>query len=528
MSAIDNIRTRIARLISPKAAPRTGQRLYHAAATDRLTFGWRAPNNSADSELASSLRQMRGRSRAAMRDIPYAKRARVVVVNNVIGAGVGMQGNIRTADGKLQKSANDGIEAAWHKWVRADSCHTGGALHFSDLERAAMGQVFESGEVFIRLHVRQFGASAVPLALELIEAERIADDFSQPIGANGENQVRMGVEVDTFGRAVAYWIREHHPSEIRYAINATDKMIRVPADQIIHLRIVDRWPQTRGEPWLHATMRRLNDMEGYSEAEIVAARGAAAYMAFIKTPDNSPIPVDGQIEDQRVIDMSPGIVEQLPPGWDVVMNNPNRPNPNMDPFMRLMLREVAAGVGVSYESLSRDYSQSNYSSSRLALLDDRDLWRTLQQWWIRAFREPLHRAWLRQAVLAGAVGSVTIDAYLNRAEHYEQVKFKPRGWNWVDPTREVEAYRQAVLSGFMTVSDVIAQTGNGRDLEDVLQERASELELMEDLDLEFDTEYTDPADLVQPATAAPAPAEPAEPDDTEDPAASPARLRKVI
>jgi lambda family phage portal protein len=213
------------------------------------------------------------------------------------------------------------------------------------------------------------------------------------------------------------------------------------------------------------------------------------------------------------------------------MNNPNRPNPNMDPFMRLMLREVAAGVGVSYESLSRDYSQSNYSSSRLALLDDRDLWRTLQQWWIRAFREPLHRAWLRQAVLAGAVAGLSLEAYLNRAEYYEQVKFKPRGWNWVDPTKEVEAYRQAVLSGFTTVSDVIAQTGNGRDLEDVLQERRSELDLMEELDLEFDTEYTDPADMVQPAAGA----APAEPDDgtddgadpTADPAAPPARLFKV-
>jgi lambda family phage portal protein len=293
---------------------RPGQRSYHAAQVDRLTAGWRAPNNSADSELAGALRQMRGRSRACMRDVPYAKRAKVVVVNNVIGAGVGLQGNIRTADGKLQKSANDGIEAAWCKWSRAENCHTGGALHFSDLERAAMGQVFEAGEIFIRLHGRQFGASDVPLALELIEAERIADDFSQPIGANGENQVRMGVEVDTFGRAVAYWIREHHPSEIRYAINATDKMVRVPAEQIIHLRIVDRWPQTRGEPWLHSTMRRLNDMEGYSEAEIVAARGAAAYMAFIKTPDNSPIPVDDQVGDQRVVDMSPASSNNCRPG----------------------------------------------------------------------------------------------------------------------------------------------------------------------------------------------------------------------
>ena len=49
----------------------------------------------------------------------------------------------------------------------------------------------------------------------------------------------------------------------------------------------------------------------------------------------------------------------------------------------LLWLALAAGCGPSYESLSRDYSQSNYSSSRLSLLDDRDLWRVLQQWWLR-------------------------------------------------------------------------------------------------------------------------------------------------
>ena len=509
------------------AAPGRGQvRMYQSAKNSRLTAGWSAPTTSADTELYTSLRVLRGRSRALVRDAAYAKRAKVVIVNNVIGPGMGMQGNVRTADGKLQKAVNDGIEAAWCEWARAENCHTGGALHFNDLERAAMGQVFEAGECFLRLHNRPFGRSSVPLAIELIEAERIADDFSQPVSAAGENQVRMGIEVDGFGRAVAYWVREHHPSEIRYHVGSTDKLVRVPADQMIHLRIVDRWPQTRGEPWMHATARRLNDMDGYSEAEIVAARASAAYMAFIIDPNGTTALGDApEADGTKTITMEPGIVETLGPGEDIRFHDPNRPNTAIDPFLRYMLREVAAGTGVSYESLSRDYSQSNYSSSRLALLDDRDLWRTLQQWWIRSLREPLHRAWLQQAVLAGAVDGLKIDAYLNRAAKYEAVKFKPRGWNWVDPTKEVEAYKQAVLSGFTTVSDVIAQTGNGRDLEDVLQERASELEMMDELDLDFDTEYVEPPEAGDAAPAATAmAAEPADPGDAPNTAAETARL----
>ncbi len=491
MGAIDRIRARVARWIAPGASagstPRPSLRSYHAAAGGRLTAGWLWSNSSADAELIGGLQRMRGRSRALVRDASYAKRAKIVVVNNVVGTGMGLQAQVKLPRGRLDRAVNEAIETTWLRWSRAAHCHTGAKLHFADLERFAMGQVFEAGEVLIRLHRTAMPGSPVPLALEVIEPERLADHYSIGRAPNG-NAVRMGVEVDTFHRPVAYWLHQVHPGDVAVGAGTPDQLVRVPAADMMHLYIVDRWPQSRGEPWLHSAMRRLNDMDGYSEAEIVAARGAASYMAFIRTPDNSPLPPDGQEGDQRQVAMEPGIVEQLPPGWDVVMNNPNRPNPNMDPFMRLMLREVAAGVGVSYESLSRDYSQSNYSSSRLALLDDRDLWRILQGWFIRSFRGELHRVWMEAAVLAGAIRGIGLASYIDNRERFEAARFKARGWSWVDPTREVAAYKEAVRCGFTTVADVIAQTAGGADIEDVLEGRRQELAMMDEMGLEFDTD----------------------------------------
>jgi lambda family phage portal protein len=188
---------------------------------------------------------------------------------------------------------------------------------------------------------------------------------------------------------------------------------------------------------------------------------------------------------------------------------------------------MAAGTGVSYESLSRDYSQSNYSSSRLALLDDRDLWRTFQLWWMRSFREELHEEWLQAAVLAGVV-NIPLEQYATNPEKFEAATFKARGWSWIDPTAEVAAYKEAVKAGFITVSEVIAQTGNGLDLEDVLDERERELNEMKGKGLDFDTSpgvfipaetrgnmVMGPDGLVEPAAtvapAAPASNEPAPP-----------------
>ena len=507
---LDAWRLKLARLIAPLQ-----KRLYATARNSRLFSGWVTPTSSADAELAMSLDKLRDRSRALIRDNPYAKRAKTVVVNNVIGSGIGLQASVVNARGTLQESVNEKIEDAWEEWCRADTCHTGGALHFSDIERLAVGQVFEAGEIFIRLHFSAFGRSKVPLALEIIEPERLCKD--QEVGDYEGRVVRMGVEVDAFHRAVAYWIKAGHPGDLRRQLDSQQKFERVPAAQMIHLKGTDLWPQTRGEPWLHATAARLNDMDGYAEAEIVAARASASYMGFIKSPE---LPTVEQQDNQSQVVMEPGLVQHLAPGEEFVGWAPNRPNPNMDPFMRLMLREVAAGVGVSYESLSRDYSQSNYSSSRLALLDDRDTWRHLQRWYIRAFREVLHGVWMRQAVNSGAL-DIDKAAYWANPLKFDAASFKARGWSWVDPTKEVEAYKEAVKAGFTTVGDVIAATGGGLDLEDVIEARQRELAMMKEAGLVFDT---DPS-LLQADPAAPAKPAPGEDPAAED-ALQPGRIYK--
>jgi lambda family phage portal protein len=471
--AFDAFRLRLARMIAP---PRKGTRMYAGARMSRLTSDWQASSGSADSELWSSLVNLRNRSRQLIRDNAYAKRAKLLVVNNVIGGGIGMEPQVRNADGGLNKRVNAAIERAWDDWCRPDSCHTGGVLSFSDFERQAFGQIFEAGEVFPRKHYLRFGESPVPLALELIEAERMADDLTMPTSATTRNY-RMGIERDEFGRATDFWIRKSHPGEFKYASGGDDPntLIKVPADQMFHLYICDRWPQTRGEPWLHAAMRRLNDMDGYAEAEIIRARAAACRFGIIQSPDSEALPNDQTDPTaQPQFDLEPGMVQRLGPGETWVDSDPSSPNAAADPFMRLLLREVAAGIGVSYASMSMDYSQSNYSSSRLALLDDRDLWRVFQQYFIRSFREPLHRQWLRQAVMSRAIPEIDVAAYAANARRFEQVTWQPRGWNWIDPEKEVNSYIAARRAGLMSSAMIVSQTGNGNDLEDIYTAIASE------------------------------------------------------
>ncbi len=489
-SFIDRVRRGIRAFRAPyKAAvpARFAQRQYAAARGGRLAADWTTPISSADSEIASSLRQLIARSRAACRDIPYAKRTKQLIVNNVIGAKIGMQAQVKNTRGELNKRVNDEIEELHEECARAEFFHTGGRLSADDFDRALMDQVVEAGGVLVRDHFTAFGGSRVRFAQELIEIERLADDVVAPfLAPNSENEIRMGIEVDRFHRPVAYYIRKRHPGEYRFNAWDPDSIERVPAEQITHLALIDRWPQTRGVPWFHAVLTNMKDMAGYVEAEITRARVQACSVGAIETEEGAGSFGEEQDDGTVEMEVEPGVYKRLDPGEKLVAHPANSPNPTAEPFLRFLLREWSAGTGPSYESISRDYSQSNYSSSRLGKLDDRDLWQVLQAWFIRSYRAPRHRKWLRQAVLGGVLKSVTVEQYALDTAKFERVRFRPRGWGWVDPTKEVAAFKDAVRSGFMTLQDVVATSG--ADIEELMEQRKKETEAAEKAGLIFDTD----------------------------------------
>ena len=462
------------------------KRSYDAARRGRLSSDWMASAASEDSELFSDLATLRNRSRQMIRDNPHAKNLQRIIENNVVGTGIGCQALVLKPNGEPDKDANDRIEAAWAAWCERDTCHTAGLMSMSDILRLVIGSVFRDGEAIVRKVPQAFGKGKIPFALEVIEPDLLLDQTGSFLTNQG-TAVRLGIEVNEWHRPVGYWMRTTHPGDYSFVRNTVvDQTVRIDAAQIEHLYLVERWPQTRGTPWMHMVLRRLRDIGEYTKSEIVAARAAANIVGFVQqNPDfANPNGFDPEKPRPDFVKSEPGTFRRLLPGETFSGFSPARPNANLDAFMRYMLREVAAGVGVSYETLSRDYSQSNYSSSRLALLDDRDLWRMLQGWLISNFLSRIYREWLDAAVLSGVL---KLPGYWNDKARFQAVRFKPRGWSWIDPSKEVAAYREAVSCGFMSRSSVISAIGNGQDREEVDREIRADQDGAEELGLKFAT-----------------------------------------
>ena len=72
-----------------------------------------------------------------------------------------------------------------------------------------------------------------------------------------------------------------------------------------------------------------------------------------------------------------------------------------------------------------------------------------------------------------------LDACLDNDEY----RFLARGWDWVDPQKEVLAHKEAIALGLTTRSRVIAER-TGEDIEDVLDDLALENAMMIERGLE--------------------------------------------
>lgn len=488
-------------------APR--RRAYEGALMSRLTSDWVTSSTSADAEIDGSLVRLRNRSRQLHRDNPYIQAARRAIVTNVVGRGIRMQSRVAMmrGGGKLDKPLNDRIESWWRRWCRKEYCDAAGKLSFPRILRQAIGALPESGEVFIRLVPQEFGGSGTLLGLEVLEADLCDEGHTVGPDANG-NEWRMGVQVNRWGRPTAYRFRSRHPGDVSGAIGY--QTVDVPAEQIIHLFVADRPGQTRGVPWLAAIIKRMHHLAGFEEAEVVGKRARSSLMGFIQSPEGE-LTGDDVHDGERVTTFEPGVFKHLAPGESVSVPQLGNADTQYEAFLRPMLRALSAGSGVPYPTVSSDYSQANYSSSRLERLEVLEWWRSLQDLLIEDVCQVVFERAMAAAVAGGAL---QLPGYEMAPERYESVRWFPRGWEFVDPQKEAAANKELVRAGFRTQAQIVAEQGG--DLEDLLAARAQEVARAQELGLQFDT---NPADDQQGGAPSATPAQPDEvesPDDPED------------
>lgn len=450
---------------------------FAGGAITRLTNSLANWSESVNADLDGSLTILRARGRQMAQNNEYGRRFLTMVAANIVGA-AGPKLQVRayqdfpdskTRQPLLDKIANDAVEVHFARWCkRADIT---GRMDFAHLARVAAKATARDGEALVRI-VRQPGL-AYGMALQLLEADRLDDQLNRLLTGGGA--IRQGVEIDSAGRAVAYWIKTAHPGE-RYTA-ARPEPERVPAAQILHIFLPERAEQVRGFTWFHAIILRNMQLHGFNDAAVTAARIGASKIAALERAEESTAPpnavetmADGQAGGALQMNVEAGEMFELPPGYKLSSWNPDYPHANYESFVKAAMRGIAAGLDVATHNLSGDMTDVNYSSARIAELAERDNWITLQSWFIRALVEPVYEEWLAMALLRGDITFPNGKALpAERLSKFRDAsRFQGRRWRWVDPAKEIAAAKEAVALGITSRTRLAAE--QGEEFDDVLDE----------------------------------------------------------
>ncbi len=451
-------------------------RNYAAAQVNRLTQGWSTISASANSDIHRSLDNVRARSRKLANDDEYVKKWLAMVTTNVVGpAGFRFQARVYDTPAKPDTGANDAIERAWDKFCKKGVCDVTGRQSMTGLQQLAIKAAARDGEFLVQIIRGKSAANPFGLALQVLDVDRLDTAYNQA-AIPGGNAIRMGVEVNAYGRPVAYWLKGAHPGEVYqislgYQENARQ---RIPAEDIIHEFVADRPEQIRGMPWAHAAMIRLNNLGGYEEAAVIAARVGASKMGFFTTPDGQAEVVstgteDGTADGPLSMDADPGVFQSLPEGVNFQPFNPDYPTAMYADFVKANLRGVASGLGVAYHTLANDLEGVSFSSIRSGTLEERDAWMLIQEWFSQSFLDRVHAEFMQSALAFGQIALPNGSTLpLTKLDKFSQHAWQPRRWEWVDPLKDIEADIAAINAGLKSPQSVAAKLG--LDYEDLLIE----------------------------------------------------------
>ncbi|MBT8169880.1 phage portal protein [Falsiruegeria litorea] len=445
------------------------RRSYRAAKPDRLAAGFKIFSTTTRDETRREIRGLVGHSRHAAHNFDFQRSYEMLFRRHVIGAnGIRLQMNVRWPDGRKDTVANRAIEAGWQKWGKKGSPSICGQLSWWGIECQVATAIAREGGAFMRFHEGRgrgaFGFQVEPIPFDLLDV-----DLTQRVSEN--SYIESGIEFNQDGRVLAFHLWSVPLSEGHRPTRR--QRIRVPAREMIYVTIPEEIGQSLGVPRSATALRLMNLSEKFQESAMAAANYGAAQMVFFEQ-ENTSGQIGGDANTEVPIDeVEAGTMAMLPPGVKAVPHIPHYPDAAVEPFMRHMGTNQAAGLGVAYETLSGDLSRANFSSLRAGKGEERDEWRMLQRAIFEGLHDLVFARWLPLAVISGQ-----LRLPFSKMDKFLAAIWRPRGWPSVNPKDDATANSNDLASGAKSLTEIVAE--KGRSIEDVLDERAAEVAMFKE------------------------------------------------
>lgn len=504
-------------------------------------LSWYPGLRTADDDHSVDFATNKARARELSWQEPYGANAVRIARENIVGKSYALSLDIDARSlGLTEEAAHDWEMRAEDEWARyAEGSWFGADAARKNTWTFLMHQVAAGlhmdGEVLAMVAAKP-GWEGYMTCLHLIEPERLVNP---PQSANLAGfDIVQGVERDRMGEPIAYHIRKSYPNaRAQYQWqpnNALDwerieRMTEWGRPLVLHLFDDYRPNMSRGVSQLISVMKQMKMLGIYSDTEVERAIMSASFAAVIESELNydqamKVIGAEGgggfgngltgatmdhlknvapyyqemglRYNGSRIAHLVPG--EKL----KVVQSAVNAAE--YDGFEKSMVRQIAAGLGVAYESLSRDFSNVSYSAARQSLAD---IWRSFlvrREMLNKRLCMPFVGAWLEEAILSGFLkmpdgSEPTLENWIAKRHFIVRGTFISWGKPVIDPVKERQGQQMALAMGLTTLEEEAGT--EGKEWDAIARQRKQEMDERDRLGL--NVHGVDPTAAMQGITPQP-------------------------
>jgi lambda family phage portal protein len=423
----------------------------------KRAYSLQGPQDKTRTDLAAT----RSQARDLYRHNPYGRGIANTITANLISTGIKPQGRVVLPKlGKPDEKFNDAAEELWKSW--SDGCDPTGKESFYEQQSLLQHEDTICGEVLLVFSEARDGRG-IPLATEVIPSERLSmkDEWSRPGEASPTGKkIIQGVQFNTWGGIDGYHIYPNHPSEGLWGYDAE---VFVPANRVIHFYNKLEPGSVRGLTRFLPVAGALEGFMQYLDYLLIKERIASAFaLAFIKNSGfglPSPVqPTDDSFltddEGNELDIIEGGIIAHLRNGEDIKGIQSGVQAAAVNLLTEVFLRVIARGMDLSYEIVARDLSNVTYLSARQGENQDRRHWEPQQERMNKRVNIPVWRQVLQMGYMLGKLPT--------RAElqpRHLEVEFVRPGWDWIDPSKDVESDISAISAGIRSPIESVIKRG---------------------------------------------------------------------
>lgn len=432
-----------------RAAINTLKRGFEAARRDKRTKGWKTDHVETNPSL-SDLHLMKQRSRDLFNNNPYANNAHTTIAHSVTGTGI------------IPAIVNEKLKKIWKDWADDIACDYDEQLNFYGIQNLVMQTMSVHGECLV-LRIKTDNKERVPLELKVIST-RYLDKMKDTDKAKSGGYINGAIEYDANGKRKGYWIYKQDPT-LSYDLES----IFWKKEDVIHLFKVDEPGQNRGVPFGVSSIGRLRDFDDYEDAQLIRQKIAACFSVFVTDTGNEGFGQDhtDEYSEGRLEKLEPGIIEHLEPGKSVTFASPPAAD-GFDKYSRNVLTGISSGFGITYESMTGDLSNVNFSSGRMGWLSA-NMKTEAFQWFIMVPKlcDGVWKWFVDAAVIAGKISKNTP----------VKIEWTPPRRQMIDPVKETKGLLEQVRAGFISWQEAVRSLGYTPD--EILEEMKKSATLFE-------------------------------------------------